>query len=93
MERHAAKDLKLLDEMGALPAASDAVRSAYRMVARQFDLAVKSEKTWDVVSTSKELRAIRHQLIVEGGGHVSDDELEQFLASLPATPRGYSPES
>lgn len=90
MERYAAKDIRELDAVGALPPAADSLRSAYRMMARQFDLAVKSQKTWDVVNASKELRAIRAQLLVEGGGTIGDDELERFLASLPTTPRGYT---
>lgn len=92
VERYAAKDVRELAELGALPPASDALRSAYRLMARQFDLAVKTEKTWDIVNASKELRSIRAQLLAEGGGVVDDDELERFLAALPATPRGYSTE-
>jgi len=89
VEKHAAKDLRDLDALGALPPSSDAIRSAYRLVARQFDLAVKSEKTWDVLTASKELRSIRAQLLAEGGHVVDDTELERFLAALPTTPRGY----
>lgn len=89
MERHATADLKALAALGALPVASEAIRSAYRLAGRQLDLAVRTEKTWDVVAASKELRAIRAQLLAEGGVIVADDELEQFLAALPATPRGY----
>lgn len=93
MERYASGDVRTLAKLGALPPASDALRSAYRLMARQLDLAVKTEKTWDIVNASKELRSIRAQLLAEGGVVVADDELERFLASLPATPRGYDPES
>lgn len=92
VERYAAADLRELDKIGALPPAADALRSAYRAMGRQFDLAVKTEKTWDVVNASKELRAIRAQLLEEGGGTIGNDELERFLASLPDTPRGYTTE-
>lgn len=92
VEKHAAKDLRELDKIGALPPAADALRSAYRFMGRQFDTAVRTEKTWDIVNASKELRSIRAQLLAEGGHIVDDDELERFLAALPATPRGYDPE-
>ena len=89
VERYAATDIRTLSRMGALPPGADALRSAYRLMARQFDLAVTSEKTWDIVNASKELRSIRAQLLVEGGGFVANDELERFIAALPTTPRGY----
>ena len=89
VERYAAKDVRDLAAMGALPPAADALRAAYRAMGRQFDLAMLSEKTWDIVNASKELRSIRAQLLVEGGGFVANDELERFIAALPTTPRGY----
>ena len=92
VEKHAAADLRELDKIGALPPAADALKSAYRAMGRQFDNAVRTEKTWDIVNASKELRSIRAQLLAEGGHIVDDSELERFLAALPATPRGYGPE-
>ena len=93
MERHAASDLRELAEIGALPPAAESLKSQYRLAARQLDLAMRGEKTWDVVAASKELRSIRAQILAEGGHVVGNDELERFLAALPATPRGYNTES
>jgi hypothetical protein len=88
IERNAARDLRELEKLDAIPPGMEAIKSAIRQVARQLDAAAREDDRYSVITASSQLLKLRLAL-TPGAIHEHDDGIERLIAALPATPRWY----
>ena len=82
MERHAAADLRVLDALEVIPPGSEALKSVFRLLGREFDLANTEGDRYGKINTAREMLRVRDALAptkIEIGGYT----IEDILAELP----------